>query len=208
MLNSYFFKLYGCYYHLCSNIWKHVQEFGMQPRYLVDEEFALCARMLAALAFVPPNDVIFSFDLLSDHCRNNFDQDLDDLLDYFENNYIGRFRHNAPRRRPTFGIHLWNMFHRTDNELPRTNNAVEGWHRSFQTMISECHPTIWKFIKSLKKEEGIIRATVLQNQGGHEPPRQRRRYADNNARILRIVDDYANRDRIYYLRSIAHNINF
>ena len=48
----------------------------------------------------------------------------------------------------------------------------------------------------MKQEEGLIRAGVLQNQGGHPPPLQRRRYADNHARILRIVDDYANRGRI------------
>ena len=60
----------------------------------------------------------------------------------------------------------------------------------------------------MKQEEGLIRAGVLQNQGGHPPPLQRRRYADNHARILRIVDDYANWGRINYLRSIANNIDF
>ena len=43
----------------------------------------------------------------------------------------------------------------------------------------------------MKQEEGLIRADVLQNQGGHLPPPQQRRYADNHARILRIVDDCA-----------------
>ena len=60
----------------------------------------------------------------------------------------------------------------------------------------------------MKQEEGLIRAGVLQNQGGHPPPPQRRRYADNHARILRIVDDYANWGRINYLRSIANNVDF
>ena len=50
----------------------------------------------------------------------------------------------------------------------------------------------------MKQEEGLIRADVLQNQGGHLPPPQQRRYADNHARILRIVDDCANRGRINY----------
>ena len=60
----------------------------------------------------------------------------------------------------------------------------------------------------MKQEEGIVRAGVLQNQGGHPPPPQRKRYADNHARILRIVDDYANMGSINYLRGIAHNIDF
>ena len=56
-----------------------------------------------------------------------------------------------------FAIGVWNMFRRTDDELPRTNNSVEGWHRSFQCSLSACHPTFWKFLDLLKKEEGLIR---------------------------------------------------
>ena len=127
------------------------------------------------------------------------------MLDCFEDNYIGRFRHNALRRRPTFNIETWNMFHRTDNELPRTNNAVEGWHCGFQSHVTTCYSSFWKFIDIMKQEEGLVRAGVLQNQEVHPPLPQWRRYADNHARILRIVDDYANRK---YCRSIAHNIDF
>ena len=46
-------------------------------------------RMLSALAFVPPNNVIRYFELLIDEFRNNFDNESDDLIDYFENTYIG-----------------------------------------------------------------------------------------------------------------------
>ena len=49
---------------------------------------------------------------------------------------------------------------------------------------------------------------ILQNEGGHQPPPQRRRYVDCNQRILRIVDDFPNRQRIDYLRSIAHNLAY
>ena len=73
-----------------------MQDFGLQIRYMADEEFALTIRMFAALAFVPPNDVIDLFDTLADYSRNGYGQDLDDMLDYFEDNYIGRFRHNVP----------------------------------------------------------------------------------------------------------------
>ena len=68
-------------------------DFGLQIRYMADEEFALTIRMLAALAFVPPNDVIDSFDTLADYSRNGYGQDLDNMLDYFEGNCIGRFQH-------------------------------------------------------------------------------------------------------------------
>ena len=141
---------------------------------MADQELALTIHMLAALWFLPSNDVIDSFDTLAEYSRNGYGQDLDDMLDYFEDNYIGRFRHNVPWRRPTFNIETWNMFHRTDNELPRTNNAVEGWHRGFQSHVTPCHPSFWKFIDIIKQEKGLVRDGVLQNQGLHQPPPQRR----------------------------------
>ena len=58
---------------------------------MADGQFALTIPMLAALAFVPPNDVIDSFDTLADYSRNGYGQDLNDMLDSFEDNYIGRF---------------------------------------------------------------------------------------------------------------------
>ena len=40
------------------------------------------------------------------------------------------------RRPPIFPINLRNMFHRTDAELPRTNNSIERWHRSLMRRFS------------------------------------------------------------------------
>ena len=45
------------------------------------------------------------------------------VIDYFEDTYIGRLR-----RAPLFDLALWNMYDQTIGDLPRTNNAAEGWH--------------------------------------------------------------------------------
>ena len=81
--------------------------------------------MLCTLAFLLTN-VINCFVALCPEIRNNFNADADDLLEYFEDTYIGRFLQNAPRRDPLFFINLWNMFGRTDQELPRANNNIKG----------------------------------------------------------------------------------
>ena len=65
-----------------------------------DQEFALHLRMLCATAFLLPADVVEGFEDLADRIRNTYNGDVDDLLDYFEDNYIGRFRRNAPRLLP------------------------------------------------------------------------------------------------------------
>ena len=92
-----------------------------------------------------------------------------------------------------FSIEFWNMFHRTDAELPRTNNSMKGWHRSFQGHLPSCHPSSWKFLRVLKNEESVIRVDILQQLGGHVDSPRRARYINCNARIVRIVDDYPNR---------------
>ena len=198
----------GCFFHFSSNIWKRIQAFGLQERYKNDAEFSLHLRMIAAVAFVPPNDTVAVFEELSDEIRNTYNADADQILDYIEDSYTGRYRRNAPRRPPLFSIEMWNMYHRTDQEMPRTNNHIEGWHRRFQSLCAGWHPTFWKFIDMLKKEQSVNRVEILQAQGGHPPPAQRRRYVDCNARISTIVDDYPNRDHIGYLRGIAHNLAF
>ena len=88
----------------------------------------------------------------------------DDLLQYFEDTYIGRYRRNAPRHLPPlFAINLWNTFNRIDDELLRTNNSVEGWHRSFQGHVSACYPLFWNFLSVLQKEENMIRILIVQH---------------------------------------------
>ena len=201
-------KITCCFFHLTSNIWKRIQAFGLQEQYKADPEFSLHLRMVAAVAFAPPDDVIDVFERLCEVIRNTYQDDADRILDYFEDNYIGRFRRNAPRAVPLFPIQRWNMFHRTHQELPRTNNHIEGWHQRFQTLCSSSHPTLWKFLELLKKEQSINRTEILQAEGGHPPPAQRRRYVDCNERILTILDDYANRENMRYLRSIADNLGF
>ena len=173
-----------------------------------DPEFALHLRIISALAFLPPNDVQNSFDQLAALIRNQYGNDADKVLDYFEDNYVARFCVNAPRVIPTFSIDFWNMFHHTNDEIQRTNNAVKVWHRGLRAHVSTCHPVFWKFLEVLQKEETVVRVGILQKEGGHQPPPQRRRYVDCNQRILRIVDDFPNHQRIDYLTSIAHNLAY
>ena len=81
------------------------------------------------------------------------------------------------------------MFHRTDEELPRTNNSVERWHRRLQSNVSACYPTLRNNLEVLKKEETVVGLWL-------QAPHQTRRYADRNQRILRTADDYPNQNRI------------
>ena len=56
----------GCFYHFLSNVWKPIQNVGLQQRYNNDQELVLHLRMLCAIAFLPLADVIQGFEELVD----------------------------------------------------------------------------------------------------------------------------------------------
>ena len=167
-------EMKGCFFYLCSNLWKRIQRSGLQQRYIDDAEFANTLRMIAGLAFIPPDQVEAYFEQYCDYARNLYDECdpiiCDPIIDYFEDTYIGRFRRNAPRRTPLFAKALWSMFHRTFNEIARTNNSIEGWHRSFQATVGASHPSFWKFMEKLIQEQRLHRVNLLQVLGGHPAP--------------------------------------
>ena len=87
--------------------------------------------MFAALAFVPPNLVLHYFEVFSD----DIPAKLEPLYDYFDNNYLGRPARHGQRHAPDFSFEMWSMYQRAELGLPRTNNAVKGWHKSFQHTV-------------------------------------------------------------------------
>ena len=91
-----------CFFHLTQNIHRRIQNAGLQARYENDAPFALQCRMISAIAFVPPADVPDAFEALSEEVV----PELTPILDYFEDNYIGRPDRRGIRRAPLFGIDL------------------------------------------------------------------------------------------------------
>jgi hypothetical protein len=98
------------------------------------------------------------------------------------------------------------MHDRTVQELPRTNNNIEGWHHGFQSAIGGCHPNIWKFLDALKKHQALQQVAMAQIMAGDEIV-ERRKYRDCARRILHIVENYNNRHVIDYLRGLAYNVH-
>ena len=81
------------FYRTC---WSLSERAGLKERYLNEPQFGLQLRMIAALAFVPTQDLINSFDELCVSIRNQYDGDADEVLNYFEHTYIGCFCRKTP----------------------------------------------------------------------------------------------------------------
>lgn len=96
--------------------------------------------MLSAIAFLPPNDVIRGFEEFADCIWNVDNGYADDLLEYFEDTYIGRYLRNAPRRQPSFPIQLWTVSQNRQQIFPRKQQRrgmTQGFLRSHIIMSSE-----------------------------------------------------------------------
>ncbi len=92
------------------------------------------------MPLLPLEDVVDGFELPSD------DEAIPaEFISYFEGTYILIQRGRDERRRraePLFPTEMWNVRERTLNDQPRTNNAVEGFHRAVRVSMTSMHPKL------------------------------------------------------------------
>lgn len=197
----------GCFFHFTQCIWRHIQSFGLKQRYENDADFALKMRMLAALAFVPQEDVQNAFEAL---CRDGiFSEEMFPVVDYFEDTWIGRPNNIIARRQPVFSHQLWNCYQTVLQNRSKTNNNLEGWHRGFQYTLNSLHPGFWLFVKAIKREQSLNELKMEQYLSGDNPPMTKKKYRDSASRLLRVVSGYSDYDDVLnYLRAVAHNLSY
>lgn len=171
-----------------------------------DPDFSLHIRELAALAFVPVEDVVISFEKLT--ITKFFTKNeaiLKPLIEYFEETWVNKSRREGRRKNPKFPLSLWNCHEATKNDLPRTNNAVEGWHNGFSSLLGADQPSLWKFIKGLQKQQGLNEIKIERYIAGNAPELGRKKYRDTAAKIKTIVEGYKGRKSADFLQGNAHN---
>lgn len=225
-------------------MWKKIQGLGWQKRYTdeaeeeenenealpdldvpeeEEETFTTKCKMVSALAFLPPEDVIRGFQALVRHAP-----EVSDLLSYLEDTYIGKIKNRrGEREKPTYAIPTWNVFERTLKGLHRTNNAAEGTNRAINASFGCAHPTFFKFLKELRRQESITKLKVLEASRGDEKKKKKKVYRNIDRRLLKLTTAYKRnptptqrsvesrrqrdaRDKeiISYLRSISFNFNY
>lgn len=91
-----------------------------------------------------------------------------------------------------YPISLWNIYQRVVDGLPRTNNAVEGWHNAFRQSVGCAHPTVTTLISHLQMEQANIEINLMRLAGGvlqHKPSKK----------------IYGQRDKIFKSKAAAYN---
>ena len=199
-------EIQGCLFQFGQCLWRNVQRLGLQGWYKEDANNALTIKSFQALAFVPPHRVTEAFQELMAALDDDTDEVLSDFLTYFEATWIGVVQRGR-RHRPLFAISLWNVHGRVEQDLPRTNNSIEGWHHSFDLRVSITHPTIRRLSAKLVKEQASNELLLEQVLARIPQPPPKKKYELVNLRLKDIVskiDTYEN--TIMYLRAIAHNL--
>jgi len=136
--------LHGCLFHQTKNMRLQLSENGLLQRFSAEPRFALHARMIVALAFVPTDNLGDAFDALSNELPN----ELRPILNWLEDNYIGGPGRNNRRSRPAlFPPEIWSMYQRTISGIDRTNDHAEAAHRRLKRELDVVHPSICKFIQ-------------------------------------------------------------
>lgn len=126
-------KIQGCNFHLAKNVVKNLGTHGLKKRYETDGKFAAEIRQLIAMAFVPVNLVLETWDLFIRNSKtlNKKEQKKDVNInafinDYFVNHYIGTPKSDGTRGKPQFPIELWNVHNSAANGKFQTN-CCEYW---------------------------------------------------------------------------------
>jgi hypothetical protein len=94
------------------------------------------------------------------------------------------------------------------NKDDRTNNYSEAGHKRVAREFAMEHPSIWKFIESIKKVQKGRDKVYEEMVMGNNPPKKRRIYREIDERIYKIVDEgLENRTVWEYMKGLANNYN-
>lgn len=202
-----------CLFHLGQNIWRRVQEFGLQNRYHTDGEFSLKIRHLIALAYLPPAEIPDVFNILKEKILPS---DAAAITEWFEINYVRGIMtsrgHSSENRviirttPPLFPPDLWSVHFNYENDLPSSQNSVEGWHRRWNALLDRKKLGIYATIREIQKEQAANNLLVEKIEAGipKTPPKKKKR--QQQEAISRFVDQRNNMEVLKFLKGIASNI--
>ena len=103
------------------------------------------------------------------------------IYNYFFSNYIDL--ENAK-----FHIQLWHCRYLADNDIPKTNNAVEAYHGNLKRSFTSCKYSLGNLIYRIRNEEDASRMKSYRLEEGHILPRESK-YVVIEENLKRFMDD-------------------
>ena len=122
---------------------------------------------------------------------------------------MGRIiRSQQIRSPPLYPPILWSVNPRVELGIPRTQNAVESWHRRLNILVGGAHIGIFKLIKELQKEQHQVEAQIESIVRGEPAKKQKAAEKCREERIMSIFREKSSYDTSNFFRGIAHNLHF
>lgn len=150
----------GCYFHFRQCLMKKLNEMDLRDRYCFDLIFWLKVNQVAALAFLPPEEIPGAFAQL----LSFLPRELDDFVKYMDKVWVrGEVRASSRyggRLPVQYSPKIWSVGKRTELGIPRTQNIVESWHNRMKSIIDRNHVGFWKMIKELQSEEKAVHTNI------------------------------------------------
>ena len=144
-----------CFFHLNQSSLRKIQELGLQVAYIDENDTTIRQFFdeLPFLAFVPVEDALECLRTV----LHTTPRRMTDFVKYFKATYIGiPARGRRPGAQARYPPQLWNQFQAARANEPRTNNNTEAWHNRFQNIVAKKHPSVYKLIHYLKKEQADV----------------------------------------------------
>ena len=204
-LNQYL-SIHGCFYHLTRSTWRKIQSLGLTDLYKENTDVKHFCGMMDGLSFLPLGDILIGMEYL----RRIVIPELVPLLDYFDKNYVsGTTQDNMRVTPPTFPPNLWNNREATMVGGARTNNICEGWNNGYHQLVGYSHPTFWKSIESLRKDEIINYKDIIRaERGDHTDSRKTSASINLQRRLENLCREHENGTKSMeeFLQAIGHTI--
>ncbi|XP_065319377.1 uncharacterized protein LOC135927335 [Gordionus sp. m RMFG-2023] len=145
----------GCYFHYCQCILRRIQGNRLTAYSRLNPDFKRFYRRLMAIPFLTEIDIPLVLSELNNEVEAFNLDPIRDLFTYFKSTWINP---NAK-----FKYKMWNMY---DVQGVRTNNHVEGFHRSLKEYITYSHPNLYLFIDILKQIQQDMDIKFIQLRNG------------------------------------------
>ena len=146
--------------------------------------------------------------------------ELEPLLRYLEDNYVGRRLRRGRGRQPVpYPPSLWSQFDAAADGLPITTNELEAYHRSIDASLNQAHPTPWKLLDWLKKQVERSYQSLVQLEAGLPLRRRASLWIARDEQLKNLVArwdasfardgiDRRNAPSLICLRAFAHFFSF
>lgn len=221
--------VFCCFFHLKQSLYRKIQSCGLQTTYNdPDKAIRVQTHMVAALAYVPVDQVPRIFKILEQYVQ----EELVDVLQYFGEYYVigrpGRGRRKAVA--PRFPPEKWNQYEAALVDDHKTNNVSEGWHNRFNLLVGKAHPDLYSAIKEFQKEQAHTESMVAELSAGKRvstvihykllvynrsmllqvKAAPQKKWVEVHNRLRRVVETYAEHEEdgteLQYLSNLAQNI--